>query len=139
MGDCKMWAVALAVIAILIAICLVVQHREKFASEGGPAGGLLIGGSYIGHAMDSAVSPCVAVEPGTFAGALIGSGSPNFNKIQFASKEGDSPMPRESFNVREWDERANFTPNPHPLRELPYGHDMMGIRRKFTIDGKSYL
>ncbi|MDE2100330.1 MAG: hypothetical protein KGL39_23970 [Patescibacteria group bacterium] len=128
---------AAAVAAVVVVIAVLSRRRDGFASEGGPAGGLLIGGSFVAHRMNDAVSPCVETNPGTFAGALISPGAPNYDQIERAAKMSING-PRvargfEKFSVRAWDERENFNPNPDIVSEPLLGLDMMGVRRKFNI------
>lgn len=130
--------VATLVILAVVIVVLVWRARkssaEGFASEGGPAGRALLGGSVVQRDMDAVAlekNPCGPAGCSTGLGAAIGCSAGPMAALR--TREG-MQVRAEGFEPTSWDERANFTPNPHPENPSLLGHDLMGVPRRFDIE-----
>jgi hypothetical protein len=119
-------AIVVVLTVVVLAIVVLARRRpEKFASEGGPAGRALIGGSVVEHNMNSIGledSPCATQGCSIGVGAALGCAQVPCTALRT----------QEGFENQTWDERSNFTPNPHPVVPRRLGLDLMGVPRKFT-------
>lgn len=131
--------IVLTIIAICVtarAIAIRRKHEEGFASDGGPAGRVLLGGSVVAHDMYAAElekSPCTA-EDRWLAFGIDAPMRTQVSKFGPQIPNRMSGQKREGFEPQTWDERSNFTPNPHPKKVSLLGHDLMGVPRKFESE-----